>query len=358
MLPSNGATRLVGKLLGVGVASAALALAPFAAGVAGAAPSHVASSAAAGPQCQLFSPLEGAFYQFEAAWNAQAGSQGAPSFGAPSFASSGQLPDIAGQMAAGSGCPISTGSSGTPAPPSGVPAPPSSGGGSGGPQCQLFSPLEGGIEQFEQAWNSQAGSQGAPEFGGKGPFPDIAAQMASGSGCPISSSSGGPGLPSAPSSGGGSSSAPQCALFTPLAAGVEQVEQGFDSGSGQSTFTGSNDIAAQILTGSGCAPTSGSGSNTTSGGGNTQSSTGSQGGSSGGGSATSPSSGNSGSSGGATLADNSVTGSDAGTGGGSGSLPFTGEPSWIPLAGLIALVLAAMAALAAIALRLAGRLLA
>ncbi|MHB8594112.1 MAG: hypothetical protein ACYDB3_07220, partial [Acidimicrobiales bacterium] len=59
----------------------------------------------------------------------------------------------------------------------------------------------------------------------------------------------------------------------------------------------------------------------------------------------------------ATLADSSGLGTGASTASGSGSLPFTGEPPWIPLAGWIALILAFAAALAAIGLRLAGRLL-
>ncbi|MHB8593566.1 MAG: hypothetical protein ACYDB3_04430, partial [Acidimicrobiales bacterium] len=304
-MTSNG-TKTLKKIVGAGAATAVMVLAPLGVALAGANPAPVAaangaSSAAAspGPQCQLFSPLEGGILQFETAWNAQAGSQGAPEFGAPSFASSGQLPDIAGQMAAGTGCPAT--SSGSPGAPSGLPSgPPSSGGGSGGPQCQLFSPLEGGIEQFEQAWNAQAGSQGAPEFGGKGPFPDIAAQMASGSGCPIGSSSGSP-VPAPPSSGGGSS-APQCQLFIPLAGGIAQIEAAWNSGPGASgapTFGNQiPDIAAQILSGSGCSAGTPSNSTSPSGGGNTPSSTGGQGGSSGGtGSATSPSGSSSGTSG-------------------------------------------------------------
>jgi hypothetical protein len=358
------------RLVGAGAVAAGLALAPLgvsaafadvsapsapaqpSAPTAPSSPTGSTATASSAPQCQLFGPLEGVFAAFESGWNTQAGSHGAPTFG-------NQLPDIANDFANGTQCPPQAPSGGGGAPSL---APPSGGGGgsSEGPQCQLFDPLTNGIETFEQQWNAQAGSQGGPEFGGSGPFPDIAAQIAQGAQCaaPTASSGGAPSLPAPPSGGGGggSSEGPQCKLFDPLTSAVESIEQGWNSQAGSHgapTFGGSGpfpDIAAQIAQGAMCAnpaatsPSNGGG-NQTGGGGSSQS--GNQG-SGGTGAATSSSSSQSGGSG--TLTSSSVSGS-----GGSGSLAYTGEPSWIPLAGVAALALAGLFALLAIGLRLVGR---
>ncbi|MHB8681421.1 MAG: hypothetical protein ACYDA2_04915 [Acidimicrobiales bacterium] len=356
-------TNRLTKFCGAAGTAAVLVLAPIGAGAASAVTHGAQTADSSAPQCQLFGPVEGGIEQFEQAFDSGSGQK----------VFTGQA-DIAQQFATGSGCPIPA-SSGGGAPsglPSGVPAgPPSSGGGgsSSAPQCQLFDPVTGGLQQVEAAFDSGSG-QGA--FAGSN---DVAAAIDSGAGCtgtkPLTAPSGGSsgggapsGLPAGPpsSGGGGSSSGPQCQLFDPVTGGIQQAEAAFDSGSGQGAFTGSNDVAAAIDSGAGCTGTkpltasSGSSGSSSSGGGNPQSSTGGQGGSSGGGSTTSPSGGSSGGSGGgATFADNGGSATSAGTGGGSGSLPFTGEPSWIPLAGVIALVLALVAALLAIGLRVAAR---
>src|SRR5579875_423098 len=358
---------LARRLAGTAAATTALVLAPLGTALAGASsPTTPTASgtAAGGPQCQLFTPLEGGVEQFEQAFDAGSGQS--------VFTGSN---DIAQQMANGSGCPVGPAQSppgGLPSePPSGVPSgPPSGGGSSGGPQCQLFSPVEGGIEQIEQAFDSGSGQS---VFTGSN---DIAQQMANGSGCPVGPAQSPPGglpseppsgVPSGPPSGGGSSGGPQCQLFTPLEGGVEQIEQAFDSGSGQSAFTGSNDIAQQIANGTGCplsssgspspgtSPGSGNGGgNNGAGGGGTTGGNGGSGGSgtSGSGSGSGSSAGSSGSEPGALLASSSGGAETAPTG---STLPFTGEPPWIRLAGLIALVVAAVAGLGAVGLRVAGR---
>ena len=248
--------------------------------------------------------------------------------------------------------------------------PTASGTAAGGPQCQLFTPLEGGVEQFEQAFDAGSGQS---VFTGSN---DIAQQMANGSGCPVGPAQSPPGglpseppsgVPSGPPSGGGSSGGPQCQLFSPVEGGIEQIEQAFDSGSGQSAFTGSNDIAQQIANGTGCplsssgspspgtSPGSGNGGgNNGAGGGGTTGGNGGSGGSgtSGSGSGSGSSAGSSGSEPGALLASSSGGAETAPTG---STLPFTGEPPWIRLAGLIALVVAAVAGLGAVGLRVAGR---
>jgi hypothetical protein len=372
------------KIVGAGAATAALVLAPVGVGMAAAggvpAPSGAKASGVPAQLCQLFSPLQGVFAEFESQWNQQAASQGAPGFDPD-----GPLPDIAGQMAGGTGCPTQSPGgapsglpSGPPSAPGGAPSAPGGGSGGGsseGPQCQIFDPLTGGIEQFEQAWNAQAGSQGAPEFGDKGPFPDIAAQIASGAQCNAPSTSGGGapsglpgGAPSAPGGGsGGSGGGPQCQIFDPLASGVQQIEAAWNAQAGSQgapTFGGQiPDIAAQIDNGAGCSgvtplgSTSGSGGSNSGGSSGSGSGSGSTGGSggSGDGASTSPSGGSSSSDSGSTLADSSGGSGATTAASGSGSLPFTGEPTWIPLTGLLALVVAGASALFALGLRLTAR---
>lgn len=372
------------KIVGAGAATAALVLAPVGVSMAAAsgvpAPSGAKASGAPSQLCDLFSPLQGVFAEFESQWNQQAASHGAPGFDPH-----GPLPDIAGQMAGGTGCATQSPSgapSGLPgSAPSAPAAPPSApgngsgGGNSEGPQCSIFDPLTGGIEQFEQAWNAQAGSQGAPEFGDKGPFPDIAAQIASGAQCNAPSTSGGgappapggapSGLPGgAPPAPGGGSGGPQCQIFDPLASGVQQIEAAWNDQAGSHgapTFGGQiPDIAAQIDNGAGCSGVTPLGSTTGSGGSNpggSGSGNGSTGGSGGSGNdaSTSPNGGSSSSDSGSTPADSSGGSGVTTAASGSGSLPFTGEPTWIPLTGLLALVVAGASALLALGLRLAAR---
>ncbi|MHB8593109.1 MAG: hypothetical protein ACYDB3_02080 [Acidimicrobiales bacterium] len=122
--------------------------------------------------------------------------------------------------------------------------------------CAVFQGLASGAYEVETGWNSQAGSNsGAPTFtlgASGGPFPDFAGQIASGAnssplGCTINEAT----PPSSPQ-------AVLCAVFQGVVSGLEAVEQGWDSGSGQSSFTGSNDIGGQIASGAnsnlGCNP--------------------------------------------------------------------------------------------------------
>jgi len=55
--------------------------------------------------------------------------------------------------------------------------------GGGAPQCQIVTPIASALETIEQTWNSQAGGQGAPTFGGS-QVPDVANEIATSAGCP------------------------------------------------------------------------------------------------------------------------------------------------------------------------------
>lgn len=365
-----GRSRFARKMIGAGAAAGLLVLGPLGAAAAFGATHTTSTTRTAdnsAPQCQLFGPIEGGIQQFEQQWNASVPS-GAPKFGNP-------LPDIAAQLAAITGCAPTSPSAPTPpsppgggggAPsglPSGVPsAPGAPGGGSGSggsgsaPQCALFDPVTGGLQQVENAWNTNSGQY---TFTGSN---DVAAAIDNGAGCSGTKPLVAPSGSGSGSSGGsgGSGSAPQCQLFTPLEGGIEQVEQQIDTNSGgQNPFAGSNDIAQQMASKSGCPITtsgsgsgSGSGNNTSgSGGGNTSGTT--QGGSSDG-TTSSSSSGGTDSGGGAATAADFGTGS-SGTSGSGGALAFTGEPSWIPLAGVLLLILAGLSGLVAIGMRVVAR---
>ena len=217
---------------------------------------------------------------------------------------------------------------------------------SSGQQCALIDPLATALQQVESQWNTNAGPHGAPQFGGQ--IPDIAYEVDSGAGCsgitaaltPVSSGSG--------SGGSGSSEPQQCQLIDPVAGALQEIEEQWNTnagshgapefGAGQSF----PDIAYEIDSGAGCSGVSELGAPKT-----TSSSS------------PAPPSGTTGSSGsnggsGAVISASSGFGTGS-TSAGSGALAMTGEPSWIPTAGILALVLAALAALASIGLRLAGR---
>jgi hypothetical protein len=280
--------------------------------------------------------------------------------------------------------------SATPSPPPGPSGAPSAPGGAPSPAalCPVFEAVEYAVGQLEGAWDANAGSHSAPEFSQDGgPIPDINStiidKVDSAFGCdqggdtddttPPSPPSPPSGLPG-PSSGGGSPSASQvCPVFEGVEGAVLTLESAWDTNFGSHSapefaIDGGPipDINATIIDkidsnyscdttpdeagdpGSSTGGGSGSGGNGSGGNGGTGSGSGGTTGGSGGGSSvsTSASGGTGSGSGGpgttATLASSSGAG---------GTLPFTGEPSWVSTVGLLALVLGALSALSALALR-------